>query len=242
MAEIRWTDGRSGESGRYAGNLVLDHIDPSGHQISNHKGTVFIESHRCWIGRVVADDAYLTAGVLHWANVSADQHREMMQFGKETRRDLLYLFVTAHPDLRLIRFWQVPAAVLERELKRRGKDAGGSVLGLHISEREGRHMLGEADVTEYYAEFKIDPVASAKLTTAVRSDRKRKDRAADAKPNNDKPAVASTPSTQNSTRRFEIPLSGGRLATFSAPVPLTAQDLTRVKGYIDLMSDILVDS
>ena len=67
-----WTDGRSGESGRFAGNLVLKRLDPDGKRISNHKGTVFVDTRHCWIGRVVGDDAYLTTGVLHWANASAD--------------------------------------------------------------------------------------------------------------------------------------------------------------------------
>lgn len=236
----RWTDGRSGESGRYAGNLVLDQIDPAGNQISKHKGTVFVDSHRCWVGRVVADDAYLMKGVLHWANISADQHRELLQFARETQRVLLYLFVTAHPDSRTVRFWQVPAAVLNRELKRRGKDGHGFVLGLHISDRAGRHMLGEEDVTEHFTESAIDAASTVELSLAVRNDREKKERA-EASPPIDRTNIDSAESALDATvRRFDIPLSGGRVATLNAPLPMTPQNVARVKGYIDLMSDLFV--
>ncbi len=238
---MRWNDGRSGESGRFAGNLVLDHLDPGGNQISKHKGTVFIDDRRCFIGRVVADDVYLSVGVLHWANISADQHREFVQFATETRRDLFYLFITAHPGSQTVQFWKVPASVLDRELRRRGKDERGSVFGLHISERAGKHMLGEEDVIAHYAEFNVAPESSAALTSAVRRDRAKKDRSSDGDP-----ATGATSDLANlavnggEMRRFEIPLSGGRVATLDAPVPMTPQDLIRVKGYIDLMSDLLV--
>lgn len=239
----RWLDGRSGQSGRYAGNLVLDHLDPGGRRIRHLKGTVFEDETSCWVGRVVADDTYLSQGVLHWANASADQHRELSDYGRATGRELFYLFVTAHVEAKKINYWQVPSAVLERELRRRGKYGRGAVLGLHISARDGRHVLGEEDVTDYHAEFVIDAPASANLASAVRIDRSKKASSTSTKPQSSPAGKAMAEAwqvSQPSTRRFEIPISGGRVATFIAPVSMTAQDVTRVKGFMDLMADLLV--
>jgi hypothetical protein len=189
----------------------------------------------------VGDDGYLGAGVLHWANVSSDQHRELTQYSKETGRQLIYLFITAHPELGLVRFWQVPAAVIEREFGRRGKTVAGSVMGLHISDKDGRHMLGEEDVTEHSAELKIDSATSSELAVAVRHDRKKKARVEPAGAIEERRADSfELPASDAAMRRFDIPISGGRIAVLSAPIPLTDQDLTRVKGYVDLMSDLLL--
>jgi hypothetical protein len=99
-------------------------------------------------------------------------------------------------------------------------------------------MLGEEDVTECYAEFNITAEASDQLTTAVQRDRKKKARGTGS--DTMEMTVLPEPAKETEVRRFEIPLSGGRVARLDAPVPMTAQDLTRVKGYIDLMSDLLV--
>jgi hypothetical protein len=237
----RWTDGRSGQSGRLAGNIVLEHIDPKRDKIFNHKGTVFIDHAHCWIARVVGDDAYLTTNVLHWANASADQHRELLQFVKDSRRRLEYLFITAHASSQTIQFWRVPAGIIERELKRRGKDGHGAVLGLHISSREGRQMLGDEDVTEYSVVLKIDGATTDELGLAISNDRSKKVQTSSSAPTMKRQQLLSSVSVaaNDTFRRFEIPLSGGRIATLDAPIPMSSQDIARVKGYIDLMSDLL---
>jgi len=41
---------------------------------------------------------------------------------------------------------------------------------------------------------------------------------------------------------FTIPLSGARVAVLSLPVPVAAADIERIKGWIDLMREVLVES
>ena len=43
------------------------------------------------------------------------------------------------------------------------------------------------------------------------------------------------------TQRFSIPLSKRRVGSLELPLPLEAQDLARIKGWLDLMGDVLVD-
>ena len=57
-----WNDGRSGEAGCLAGNLVLAHLrDTQGESFSERKGTTFRGRTSIWVGRVCSTDAYLNA-------------------------------------------------------------------------------------------------------------------------------------------------------------------------------------
>jgi len=235
MAKIsRWNDGRSGKSGRVAGNLVLDHLDPSGTRISHLKGTVFADSQNCWIGRVVADDSYLSSGVAHWANISADQQLQLVHEAKEEGRKLYYLFITAHTKMNTVRYWQVPAEVLVRELIRRSKNDQGDVLGLHISCRDGGYLLGEEDVSDCMSEFIVNLNDSASLNSAVEADRSRK------KQTNSSIAKPAAQHSMEKARRFDVPISDGRVVTLLAPVPMSKSDVDRIKNYVDVIADLLV--
>lgn len=230
----RWSDGRSGDGGRFAGNLVLDRLDPTGQRVRHVKGTVFADRTCYWIGRVVADETYLSNGVAHWANISADQQREMLREAASTMRSLFFLFITAHLSSKIIRYWQVPAEVVGRELVRRGKNDQGDVLGIHIAIRNGRYLLGEEDVTECATEFRMPATDSTKLESAVEVDRVRKRPPA---------PVIKTPAggfLSENMRRFDVPLSDGKICTLHAPVPMSKADVNRIKSYIDVITDLLV--
>jgi hypothetical protein len=41
---------------------------------------------------------------------------------------------------------------------------------------------------------------------------------------------------------FQIPLKGGRSAILEVPLPAVEADLARIKGWIDLMNDVLTES
>lgn len=229
----RWNDGRSGDAGRVAGNLVLDHMDPSRDRIQHEKGTVFVDAQKCWVGRVVADDGYLSTGVAHWANISADQQRQLMRDAEANKRKLFYLFITAHAKTKTVRYWEVAAEVVDRELLRRGKNGPGDVLGLHISIRDERYFLGEEDVTDSLVEFTVGSSAADVLRSAVDADRSKK---------SIRPSRNESPKSSETTahfRRFDIPISDGRVATLHAPVPMSKSDIARIKSYIDVVSDLL---
>jgi hypothetical protein len=233
----RWNDGRSGEAGCIAGNLVLDHLDPSGHRIQHIRGTVFGSNDSVWIGRVVGDESYLHHGVLHWANNSWDQHTDWLREVKQTKRKLIYLFITARVSEGAVQYWQVPAAYLTEELERRRKNVRGAVLGLHISLKGDQHLLGLRDVTSLFHEVKIDPGTQAELRAAL---------ARDARPRNDTsapgPNLSRTIEREQVKRSFPIPLSGGNEALLEVSLPMTQQDVARLKGWLELMGDVLIEN
>lgn len=225
----RWIDGRSGWAGRLIGEVVLNHLDPGKAAVQRIKGTVFGDEQHIWVGRIVADESYLSPGVLHWANVSWDQLADAERDAAQSRRSLFFLFITFFAARGRLMYWQIPSRVLTEELKQRSKDRRGGVYGLHIADKGGRHVLGTHDVTQHAVEVKLRSEELKRLRVAV---------SPDATPANelDLPQTAQ-PSVELKT--FSIPLSEGREARLVSPVPVSEHDVARIKGWIDLMSDVL---
>jgi hypothetical protein len=225
----RWVDGRSGWLGGLIGEIVLDHLDPGGSTVQRIKGTVFGDQHHIWVGRIVANESYLSSGVLHWANVSWDQLDDAEREATQSRRKLFFLFITFFAGRGKLVYWTIPSRILSEELKKRSKNSRGGVYGLHISDKNGRHILGSHDVTQQATEVALRPEQLRRL---------RGEMSPDATPDDVRDATQNTEPSTN-LKSFSIPLSEGREARLVSPVPVSEQDITRIKGWIDLMSDVL---
>lgn len=227
-----WDDGRSGEAGRVAGNLVLAELDKTERPIAKLKGTVFESAKALLVGRVCSSSEYLAGDVLHWANVSWDQHREVADEAKSRGKRFEYLFITASSDPPVVRFWRVPADTVATYLADRGKKSRGETCALHIVEDAGRQLLGRHDVTAFHGQVTVAGARAAELQQAIaaRSAGSGRLAAPDSRAARDAP-----------TGGYEIPLSGGRAAWLLVPAAIAPPDLDRLKGWIDLMADVLTE-
>jgi hypothetical protein len=240
-----WNDGRSGDAGCLAGNLVLARIrDGKGEVFRERKGTTFRGRASIWVGRICSTDSYLNARDRHWANLSIDQHREIMSEAGLEGSTVKYLFITALMNQPLIHYWVIPGDVIDRVAFAKHQNESEFVYSLHIRENNGRFELEEEDVSSFHQVLQLQPADATKLNqqfmAAKQLQAKRAARRA---------AVTDDGTTAMSTRigagmtenEFRIPLRGGRSAVLSVPIPTAEVDLQRIKGWIDLMSDVLTE-
>ena len=236
-----WNDGRSGEAGCAAGNMVLGHLANTGVAFRKVRGTTFESPESIWIGRVCATDSYLSPGVSHWANISFDQHRELMADAAANHRSLIYLFITAMELPASVHYWRVPGEIIDRTLSEHAKAHRGAVYGMHIVEAHGRYRIGQHDVTEYHHSVPLNERASARLAVGFEAVRQRKVKGTPATILPDSASAGVTAGgDDDGQKEFAIPLAGGRNARVVLPIPIAENDLPRLKGWFDLMSDILL--
>jgi hypothetical protein len=244
-----WDDGRSGAAGCLAGNLVLAHLrDAAGESFSERKGTTFFGSGAIWIGRMCSTDAYLYGRDRHWANLSLEQHREISHEAGLEGRSVKYLFITALAGQPVIHYWTIPGALVERAAFSDSRHAADYVYALHIREHDdGRFYLETEDVTEHHHVLPLNPASSSRLDDAfdaTRRARQRREAQRDARRSADaRQFDAATPREPvGKQTEFQIPLKGGRSALLQLPLPAADVDLARIKGWIDLMNDVLTES
>jgi len=241
-----WSDGRSGLVGCFAGNIALEAV--SGQcEIRKLKGTTFSTPSQLIIGRVCASDHYLGASVLHWANVSWDQHCDLEREAKAEDKQLLYLFVTASGDPVSVHYWCVPADMVRLAIEQRGKNRRGATAAVHILASGERNLLGTTDVTSLYSVVDLDDEKSQLLEHLLKGRNASELRAANHAVQRQVPSYESISASADGVliRRqmaaFDIPIAGARTARLSIPLPLATADLARLKGWIDLMADVLTE-
>lgn len=236
-----WNDGRSGEAGCLAGNLVLEELARVHGRFTRVKGTTFQSRDAVWIGRF-CHEVYVEWPYCHWANVGVDQLQEMSAYAQSAGKRLVYLFVTAHPTrAAAIAYWAVPADVLREVLDARGRNTARTTFAVHIAFRDGRFEMDQADITRFHGELTPGPDIVSRLRNVPPA-------AAPARRSQDD-SVRSRRVTrrqgarigqlQHPLREFTVPLTGERSALLRLPVPLAEVDVSRIKGWMDLMSDVL---
>lgn len=236
-----WNDGRSGEAGCLSGNLVLDELARVHGRFTRVRGTTFQSRDAVWVGRF-CHEVYIEWPYCHWANVGVDQFHEMSAYAQSAGKRLLYLFVTAQPSrTAAIAYWAVPADILREVLDARGRNTSRTTFAVHIAFRDGRYGLDQADITEFHGELTPGPEVVSRLRNVTPP-------AAPALRDQDGSVrsrrVARRHGTrigepQQSLREFAVPLTGERSALLRLPVPLAEVDVSRIKGWMDLMSDVL---
>ena len=238
-----WTDGRSGPAGCLAGNLVLAELAATEGEFSPRKGTTFRSKKSIWIGRMCSTDAYLFGRDRHWANLSLDQHREVMREASLAGENVKYLFITALAGQPELHYWVVPAAVIEAVAFSNRDQPADFVYSLHIREdSEGRFTVERTNVTQYHHQLELNPKAQTRLDRAFEKDKADRQRRQSKKATSIEVETQKAGTLSSCTRRqFEIPLNGGRSAVLEVPVPAAEVDLTRIKGWIDLMNDVLTE-
>lgn len=249
MSSNLWNDGRSGDTGCVAGNRVLRQLESETSTFRKLKGTTFESDQAVWIGRVCSNDTYLHPGVLHWANLSVDQHRDMKSFAADQQKELIYLFITATESPAAIHFWTIPAVVIDRVLSDRGKQVRGTTCVIHIVELGSDHMIGKQSVGAYHNTVALDDTAERELSQAFEHGRKARLR--DKASAGVDVALLQSPREDELTtlfslehhggRRYQIPMTGGA-AVLELPEPVAESDLVRLKGWVDLMADLLTSS
>jgi hypothetical protein len=133
--------------------------------------------------------------------------------------------------------------VVEAMLSARGNRL--TAIGVHIFDRNGRYFLGDDDVTQYYEALPVDAELRQLFLDVAAPKRLRTERPddrdwPDTTPSPELGAGASGVNVSAMRRRnYPVPLSGGRSAVLSLPVPLHGRDVNRIKGWVDLMADVL---
>ena len=241
-----WNDGRSGIAGCFAGNIALAAISSGEHDIEKLKGTTFSTPRELIIGRVCASDGYLGGSVLHWANVSWDQHCDLEREARSQKKQLLYLFVTASGDPSGIHYWRVPGSIVRLAIEQRERNHRGATAAVHILASGERNLLGTTDISAMRSSVALSDLQARSLSQML------KDRATSAvrgasnsvrKQSVPEPVLKSTDGNfpQRSMTAFDIPIAGARSVRLSIPLPLASADLARLKGWIDLMADVLTE-
>lgn len=241
-----WNDGRSGTAGCLAGNLVLAQLrDTSQEQFAERKGTTFHGRGSIWVGRICSTDTYLAGRERHWANLSLEQHREVTHEAALEGASVKYLFITALPGQHEIRYWVVPGETVERVAFSAPNLPKDFVYSLHIRENEqGGFFVEGENVSPYHHVLKLNAGSLSRLEQAFESDRASRQRRQEKRktPTIDREPGQATAGVSTETRgRFEIPLKGGRAAILQVPLPAADVDLARIKGWIDLMNDVLTE-
>ncbi|HEX8522904.1 MAG TPA: hypothetical protein VF669_11645 [Tepidisphaeraceae bacterium] len=236
-----WNDGRSGPAGCFAGNLVLAHLrDTRQEQFATRKGTTFFGRSSIWVGRVCSTDSYLGGRDKHWANLSFEQHHELAAEARLHGYALNYLFITAQQHQPVIHYWVIPADIIER-LGFAGQHEPNAVFALHIREDEklspGRYTLETEDVTRYHHVLELRPGEQKKLDESFETMKRAKQR----RDTGSAPASGARPA-ERAAGEFEIHLGSGRSALLTLPLPAAPVDLNRIKGWIDLMQDVLTET
>ena len=242
-----WKDGRTPPAGCLAGNLVLAHLrDAEGEQFTERKGTTFRGRAGIWVGRMCSTDSYLYGRDRHWANLSLEQHREVTHEAALEGGIVKYLFITALAGHVSIHFWIIPSEIVEKVAFCDPRQAADYVYSLHIREEsEGKFVLEGTDVTQYHRIFAPGAAAMSRLERAFETDAAARQRRQDKKTEMLAAARHERSSDRlasNLTRgHFQIPLKGGRSAILEVPLPAVDVDLVRIKGWIDLMNDVLTE-
>jgi len=244
-----WNDGRSGTAGCLAGNLVLAHIrDTAKEEFHERKGTTFRGRGSIWVGRMCSTDSYLFGRDRHWANLSLEQHREVNHEASLEGAAVKYLFVTALAGEPVIHYWTIPSEVIQRVAFSDPRLAAEYIYSLHIrADDQGRFFLEGEDVSKYHQVLNLTSAASSRLERAFDADRAfRQRRQVRRRPartaTNDSASPQIIDGAANEPRgHFEIPLKGGRCAVLQVPLPAAEVDLARIKGWIDLMNDVLTE-
>ncbi|MGN6506373.1 MAG: hypothetical protein ACTHM6_12505, partial [Tepidisphaeraceae bacterium] len=95
---------------------------------------------------------------------------------------------------------------------------------------------GEEDVTRYCTELQLDDVDATAIKSAVDTDRAKTPKPVRKSEQTQEPA---SDKQGGKMRSFDIPVTNGGLAKLICPVPLDKTDIARLKGYIDLLEDLL---
>ena len=188
-------------------------------------------------------DAYLSARDRHWANISLEQHREMVSEANLEGSKVKYLFVTALQGRPEIHYWMIPGELVEEIAFQGHEGSSDFVFSLHIRETTTGFEIDGRDVTAFHRVLELMPGDLARLEEAFTRARKP---LGERSTSRGKAAGASRPlgnaiPTGGVDGEFSIPLKGGRAATLTPPVPTARVDLERIKGWIDLMSDVLTE-
>jgi hypothetical protein len=238
-----WNDGRSGTVGCLVGNLVLAHIrDIQNETFSERKGTTFYGRDAIWVGRICATDAYLSARDRHWANLSIDQHREVMSDASLSAAKVKYLFITALMNQPSVHYWIIPGDIIDRIAFAEHLNDPVFVFSLHIRENNGRYEVEQEDVTCFHNELHLSPADAASLDHGFADARRTIEKRAARRPSRAGLVDVTAVSAEMPESEFRIPLRGGRSAVLCVPRPTAEVDLQRIKGWIDLMSDVLTEN
>lgn len=159
-----WNDGRSGPAGCFAGNLVLSDLEKAGDKIAARKGTTFTGKNNIFIGRVCATDDYLQKGLLHWANISHNQHRMLASEANRQGKELCYLFITGTQHPAAVHYWKVPSNLVEEVLLSLPVKSSDESCAVRICEENGKEVfVGDRrlhqglDVTQHHHKIVLGP-------------------------------------------------------------------------------------
>jgi hypothetical protein len=193
-------------------------------------------------------DSYLYGRDRHWANLSLEQHLEVTHEAALDGRTVKYLLVTAFAGAPAINYWVLPGKLIERLAFADPGQRPDYVYSLHIREDEqGRFLLEGEDVSEHHHLLTLNPASASRLDRAfdaVRETRERRLGKRGAGAERSKAAQVERGDAGDADYRqaeFEIPLRGGRAAVLQLPLPAAEVDLARIKGWIDLMNDVLTE-
>ena len=140
-----WKDNRSGRLGRKAGNLVLSRVQRVEKEpIMHEKGTIFSTAHKVFVARVCSTTSYLQAGIVHFCNMSRDQHRSLRRYRKQT----VYLFITVQDGY--IHYWTVPGKIVASVMARLTPKPNTSTCFLRITEEDGKFFLGGSNISKFH--------------------------------------------------------------------------------------------
>jgi len=227
-----WNDKRSGKLGCEVGNQVLEALSEVHGRIRRSKGTVFASDSRQWIARF-SQEVYLTPPICHWANLSWDQHIQFEGLARERERDLFYLFITLAASSDVIDYWEVPADLVEEFIRDRFGDQSDRSITIHIKNIAERYLIDSLDVTSFHRTLEkrksSDIVGGDALSTENKTIRRRKSRRRN----------SALREADGNYQEYLVPLSCGRTALLNVPPNLDPADVTRIKGWVDLMSDVL---
>ncbi len=232
MANLLWIDGRSGIDGCIAGNAALDILARAEGPIARVKGTVFESANAILVGRVCANADYLGSAILHWANTSWDQHEDLRRLASDNSKELAYLFVTS--TLKSLEFWRVPGKVVEDFIRSKGKARRGSTCAIHIVDDEHRHRIGAIDVSMFHVGAPLPNQTAPEVPDGSSSQLRITD--------DDEPHKVLHPIREakySVLAEYHVPMSNGGVVTLQVPMPVQRTDLDRLKGWIDLMADLL---
>ncbi len=217
--------------------VLADIRDAQGEVFQERKGTTFRGRATLWVGRACATDDYLNARDRHWANLSIAQHREVMSEARLESICVKYLFITALMNQSTIHYWMVPGDVIDRIAFAAHQDDPDFVYALHIRENAELFEIEGEDVTRFHRVLELSPAESNRLDAEFKTAK----RARELRASKRFVTARNDFAANREKSSFQIPLNGGRSAVLSVPLPAADTDLQRIKGWIDLMSDVLTE-
>lgn len=154
-----WADRRSGPVGCLAGNAVLAVLqEREKEDVFHEKGTVFGTSSKILVCRMCSSDKYLQKGIVHFCNMSMQQHDQVM---KEDR-EVFYLFITVKNGE--VHFWLIPGKTIGTVLPAMSSKPDGTTRFLRITEKDGRHYLAGRNISSYHEVISLKPSDLAKVS------------------------------------------------------------------------------